>query len=78
MLPNQTIIVKLLTISQIYRLVCAIVAPVAILAAIIWLLVFLVKTMVLGLQLLASAWLEANALVASMPALHFLLLLALV
>lgn len=74
MLIDLTIITKFATG---YKILTTILGTIALLTGAIWLLVLLVNLIVEGLRLLQTSWLEANVLVANMPALHFLLLLAL-
>lgn len=74
MLPTYDIMTN---IARIGKIVLPMIGGIAVLAAVLWLIVLLIELIVEALRLIASGWQQASALVASMPALHFLLLLAL-
>jgi hypothetical protein len=73
MLLDIQTIAKYLNIASI---ILTIVGAIAALAGVIWFVVWMLNLIIEGLRLLQSAWTEASALLAGLPALHFLVLFA--
>lgn len=64
-----TIIARMLPV---YKIITTIIGTMGIVAALIWLVTFLMNVIVEGLKLLSNSYAEATALLAGMPVVHFL------
>lgn len=70
----QSINIKTVSPSILHIIVLAL-GGVSAVAALVWIIVFLIRLTVEGLALISSFLTQANALLSSMPALHFFALL---